>query len=76
MSDTVVVMDTGEIRALERQKRRWDNEPDNAFVGRLYRRITHFDAHNGFHSDVVIFRGHFQCLDKGFEKNEAVERSV
>lgn len=72
MSDTVVVMDNGKIQQIGTPKDIY-NEPQNAFVADF---IGESNILDGIMRDdfVAEFSGHtFECLDKGFEKNEAVD---
>ena len=57
MSDTVVVMDEGKIQQIGTPEDIY-NEPKNAFFASLV---------------VEIFNRRFQCLDKGFAKDEPVD---
>jgi len=72
MSDTVVVMDTGEIQQIGTPEEIY-NEPDNAFVADFIGESNILDGTMVSDFDVVIFGRHFECLDKGFEKNEPVD---
>ncbi len=72
MSDTVVVMDGGKIQQIGTPKDIY-NEPENAFVADF---IGESNILDGIMRDDfrAVFSGHeFECLDKGFEKNEAVD---
>ena len=72
MSDTVVVMDGGVIQQIGTPLDIY-NEPKNAFVADF---IGESNILDGIMLDdcLVEFSGHrFECLDKGFAKNEAVE---
>ncbi len=71
MSDTVVVMDSGVIQQIGTPLDIY-NEPKNAFVADF---IGESNILDGVMLDdcLVEFSGHrFECLDKGFAKNEAV----
>ena len=72
MSDTVVVMDSGKIQQIGTPKDIY-NEPKNAFVADFIGESNILDG--VMRSDYVAeFSGHvFDCLDKGFEENEAVD---
>ena len=72
MSDTVVVMDSGVIQQIGTPLDIY-NEPKNAFVADF---IGESNILDGVMLDdcLVEFSGHrFECLDKGFAKNEAVD---
>ena len=72
MSDTVVVMDGGVIQQIGTPLDIY-NEPKNAFVADF---IGESNILDGVMLDdcLVEFSGHrFECLDKGFAKNEAVD---
>ena len=72
MSDTVVVMANGKIQQIGTPTDIY-NEPENAFVADF---IGESNIIDGVMLDdfKVRFSGHeFVCLDKGFDKNEAVD---
>ncbi|MBE6581746.1 MAG: ABC transporter ATP-binding protein [Ruminococcaceae bacterium] len=72
MSDTVVVMDNGEIQQIGSPQDIY-NEPENAFVADF---IGESNIVDGIMLDdyLVSFSGKkFRCLDNGFEKNEPVD---
>jgi spermidine/putrescine transport system ATP-binding protein len=72
MSDTVVVMADGKIQQIGTPTDIY-NEPINAFVADF---IGESNILDGVMLDdyKVKFAGHiFECLDKGFDKNEAVD---
>ena len=72
MSDVIVVMDSGEIQQIGTPQDIY-NEPKNAFVADF---IGESNIIDGIMRDDFIadFSGQrFRCLDKGFEKNEAVD---
>ena len=72
MSDTIVVMDSGVIQQIGTPLDIY-NEPKNAFVADF---IGESNILDGVMLDdcLVEFSGHrFECLDKGFGKNEAVD---
>ena len=72
MSDTVVVMDAGKIQQIGSPKDIY-NEPKNAFVADFIGESNILDG--VMKKDFVAeFSGHtFECLDKGFAENEAVD---
>ena len=72
MSDTVVVMDAGKIHQIGSPKDIY-NEPKNAFVADFIGESNILDG--VMKKDFVAeFSGHtFECLDKGFAENEAVD---
>ena len=72
MSDTVVVMDNGNIQQIGTPLDIY-NEPNNAFVADFIGESNILDG--VMREDYVVsFAGHtFKCLDKGFEKNEPVD---
>lgn len=72
MSDTVVVMDNGIIQQIGSPIDIY-NEPKNAFVADFIGESNIVDG-TMIEDCLVDFSGHrFACLDKGFEKNEAVD---
>ncbi len=72
MSDTVVVMDNGEIQQIGSPQDIY-NEPENAFVADFIGESNIVDG--VMHDDYLVsFSGKkFRCLDNGFEKNEPVD---
>ncbi|MBO5211932.1 MAG: ABC transporter ATP-binding protein [Clostridia bacterium] len=75
MSDTVVVMANGKIQQIGTPTDIY-NEPENAFVADF---IGESNIIDGVMLDDyrVKFSGHeFNCLDKGFAKNEAIDAVV
>ncbi len=72
MSDTVVVMDNGEIQQIGSPQDIY-NEPENAFVADFIGESNIVDG--VMHEDYLVsFSGKkFRCLDNGFEKNEPVD---
>ena len=72
MSDTIVVMADGEIQQIGTPTDIY-NEPKNAFVADFIGESNIIDG--VMLSDYSVrFAGHtFQCLDKGFDKNEQVD---
>ena len=72
MSDTIVVMNKGEIQQMGSPEDIY-NEPANSFVAKF---IGESNIVDGIMLDdfKVEFAGSiFDCVDKGFEKNEAIE---
>ena len=72
MSDTIVVMDGGVIQQIGTPIDIY-NEPKNAFVADF---IGESNILDGVMRDDLVaeFAGHrFECLDKGFQKNEPVD---
>ena len=72
MSDTIVVMNKGEIQQMGSPEDIY-NEPANSFVAKF---IGESNIVDGIMLDdfKVEFAGRiFDCVDKGFEKNEAIE---
>lgn len=72
MSDTIVVMNNGEIQQMGSPEDIY-NEPANSFVAKF---IGESNIVDGTMLDdfKVEFAGRiFDCVDKGFEKNEAIE---
>jgi len=72
MSDTIVVMDEGEIQQIGTPQGIY-NEPKNAFVADFIGESNILDG--VMRRDLFVdFSGkRFKCLDKGFEKNEPVD---
>lgn len=72
MSDTIVVMDAGKIQQIGTPTDVY-NEPKNAFVADFIGESNIVDGVMK-QDKVVEFSGHvFDCLDKGFDKDEAVD---
>ena len=69
MSDTVVVMDAGKIQQIGTPEDIY-NEPKNAFVADFIGESNIIDGIMRADGVVEIFNRRFQCLDKGFEKDE------
>ena len=72
MSDTIVVMDRGKIQQIGTPVDIY-NEPKNAFVAKF---IGESNIVDGIvHDDYIVeFSGRvFECVDKGFEKDEDVD---
>ena len=72
MSDTVVVMDAGKIQQIGTPEDIY-NEPKNAFVADFIGESNIIDGIMRADGVVEIFNRRFQCLDKGFEKDEPVD---
>ncbi len=72
MSDTVVVMDAGRIQQIGSPEDIY-NEPRNAFVADFIGESNIIDGIMRSDGVVEIFNRRFQCLDSGFEKDEAVD---
>ena len=72
MSDTVVVMDQGKIQQIGTPEDIY-NEPKNAFVADFIGESNILDGIMRADGVVEIFTRRFQCLDKGFEKDEPVD---
>ena len=72
MSDTVVVMDSGRIQQIGSPEDIY-NEPRNAFVADFIGESNIIDGIMRSDGVVEIFNRRFQCLDSGFEKDEAVD---
>ena len=72
MSDTIVVMNKGKIQQMGTPEDIY-NEPENAFVARFIGESNIMDGI--MHEDFLVeFCGrNFDCVDKGFEKDEAIE---
>ena len=72
MSDTVVVMDKGRIQQIGSPEAIY-NEPKNAFVADFIGESNIIDGIMRADGVVEIFNRRFQCLDKGFGKDEDVD---
>ncbi len=72
MSDTVVVMDKGRIQQIGTPEDIY-NEPKNAFVADFIGESNIIDGIMRDDGVVEIFNRRFNCLDKGFAKNEPVD---
>ncbi len=72
MSDTVVVMDSGRIQQIGTPEDIY-NEPKNAFVADFIGESNIIDGIMRADGVVEIFNRRFQCLDKGFDKDEPVD---
>ncbi|MBR0414391.1 MAG: ABC transporter ATP-binding protein [Clostridia bacterium] len=72
MSDTVVVMDNGVIQQIGTPEDIY-NEPINAFVADFIGESNIIDGRMLEDYKVLLDGVVFDCVDKGFEKNEAVD---
>ena len=72
MSDTIVVMNKGKIQQIGRPEDIY-NEPKNAFVADFIGESNIIDGIMRADGVVEIFNRRFQCLDKGFAKDEPVD---
>ena len=72
MSDTVVVMDGGQIQQIGSPEDIY-NEPKNAFVADFIGESNIIDGIMRADGVVEIFNRRFQCLDGGFERDEPVD---
>ena len=72
MSDTIVVMDQGRIQQIGTPEDIY-NEPKNAFVADFIGESNIIDGIMRADGVVEIFNRRFQCLDKGFAKDEPVD---
>lgn len=72
MSDTIVVMDEGKIQQIGTPEDIY-NEPKNAFVADFIGESNILDGIMREDGLVEIFKRKFSCLDKGFQKDEAVD---
>lgn len=72
MSDTVVVMDNGVIQQIGTPEDIY-NEPINAFVADFIGESNIIDGTMLEDYKVLLDDVVFECVDKGFEKNEAVD---
>ena len=72
MSDTIVVMNKGKIQQMGTPQDIY-NEPENAFVARFIGESNIIDGI--MHEDFLVeFCGrNFECVDKGFEKDEEIQ---
>ncbi|NLW40951.1 MAG: ABC transporter ATP-binding protein [Tissierellia bacterium] len=72
MSDTIVVMDKGQIQQIGTPVDIY-NEPENAFVAKFIGESNIVDGI--MHEDYVVEFANrvFECVDKGFEKKEEVD---
>ena len=72
MSDTIVVMNQGYIQQMGSPEQIY-NEPENAFVADFIGESNIIDGIMRADGVVEIFNRRFQCLDKGFAKDEPVD---
>ena len=72
MSDTIVIMDEGEIQQIGRPVDIY-NEPKNAFVARFIGESNIVDGIFNKDMEVEILGKIFPCVDKGFATKEAVD---
>ena len=72
MSDTVVVMDKGEIQQIGSPVDIY-NEPENAFVADFIGESNILDGIMRKDFEVEFFGHRYYCLDKGFGRNEPVD---
>lgn len=72
MSDTVVVMDNGEIQQIGTPEDIY-NEPINAFVADFIGESNIIDGKMIADYKVMMDGVEFECLDAGFDKNEPVD---
>ena len=72
MSDTVVVMNKGEIQQIGTPLDIY-NEPKNAFVADFIGESNIIDGVMVSDNTVRMYGRNFQCLDKGFSPNEPVD---
>ena len=72
MSDTIVVMNKGKIQQIGHPEDIY-NEPKNAFVADFIGESNILDGVMRGDYEVEIFGRRFQCLDKGFAKDEPVD---
>ncbi|MDR2502342.1 MAG: ABC transporter ATP-binding protein, partial [Oscillospiraceae bacterium] len=72
MSDTIVVMDRGEIQQIGTPEGIY-NEPDNAFVADFIGESNIVDGTMISDGVVEIFGRRFACLDSGFDPNAPVD---
>lgn len=72
MSDTIIVMNKGKIQQMGTPEDIY-NEPENSFVARFIGESNIFDGVMLDDFKVVFCDKEFDCVDKGFEKNEDIE---
>ena len=72
MSDTIVVMNKGKIQQMGTPEDIY-NEPKNSFVARFIGESNIFDGIMLDDFKVEFCGKVFDCVDKGFEKNENIE---
>lgn len=72
MSDTIIVMNKGKIQQMGKPEDIY-NEPENSFVAKFIGESNIFDGVMLEDYKVVFCDKEFECVDKGFEKNENIE---
>lgn len=72
MSDTIIVMKDGEIQQIATPQKIYD-EPANAFVADFIGESNIFSGIMIADYRVEFFGMEFECVDKGFKKNEAID---
>lgn len=72
MSDTIIVMNKGKIQQMGTPQDIY-NEPENAFVAKFIGESNIFDGVMLEDYKVNFCNKIFECVDKGFEKNENIE---
>lgn len=72
MSDTIIVMNKGKIQQMGTPEDIY-NEPENAFVARFIGESNIFDGIMHEDYKVEFCEQNFDCVDKGFEKNEKID---
>ena len=72
MSDTIVVMNKGKIQQMGSTEDIY-NEPKNSFVARFIGQSNIFDGVMLDDFKVKFCNTEFDCVDKGFDKNEDIE---
>ncbi|WMJ80436.1 ABC transporter ATP-binding protein [Clostridium sp. MB40-C1] len=72
MSDTIIVMDKGEIQQIGTPEDIY-NEPKNAFVAKFIGESNIIDGVMKEDFLVEFCDKDFKCIDKGFEKNENID---
>ncbi|MGL5750210.1 MAG: spermidine/putrescine ABC transporter ATP-binding protein [Paraclostridium sp.] len=72
MSDTIIVMNKGKIQQMGTPEDIY-NEPKNSFVARFIGESNIFDGVMIEDYRVEFCNKEFECVDKGFTKNEAIE---
>lgn len=72
MSDTIIVINKGKIQQMGSPQDIY-NEPENSFVARFIGESNIFDGIMYEDFKVEFCNTKFDCVDKGFEKNENIE---
>jgi spermidine/putrescine transport system ATP-binding protein len=72
MSDTIIVMNKGKIQQMGTPEDIY-NEPENSFVARFIGESNIFDGTMLSDFKVEFCNVKFDCVDKGFNKNELIE---